>query len=104
MIVGDRLWVMHDPVPDALPEDVWRRASVLSFDGEHIEDVDIRIPRDEEQDSVRLLRDGRLMVVENGIAAMQAHFANFGGGGSDDEDEDLSDAEPAEIVIYGPKR
>jgi hypothetical protein len=104
VIVGDRLWVMHDPVPDALPEDVWRRASVLSFDGEHIEDVDIRIPRDEEQDSVRLLRDGRLMVVENGIAAMQAHFANFGGGGSDDEDEDLSDAEPAEIVIYGPKR
>lgn len=101
--IDGHLWVFHNPAPDELPEGVWRRASVLTVDGEYVEDLDIVLDHDEEQDTARMLRDGWMMVVENGVAAMESHFAGFGGGGDSDEDEDLSDAEPAEIVIYRPK-
>ena len=51
----------------------------------------------------QLLENGWLMIVENGVAAMRSHFAAFDDDDAE-EDEDLSDAEPAEIVIYRPKR
>ena len=102
-VVGDHLWVFQNPAPGELPEGVWRRASVLTFDGEYVEDVDVYLPHDEEVDSARMLRDGVMMVIENGVSAMQAHFAAFGAGLGEEEESDLSDAEPAEIVIYRPK-
>jgi hypothetical protein len=101
-VVGDRLWVYHNPAPGELPDGVWRRVSVLTFDGEYVEDLDLAFEHDEDLDSARLLDDGWLMVVENGVAAMRSQFAAFDEDGAE-EDEDLSDAEPAEVVIYRPK-
>lgn len=103
-VVGDQLWVHHNPAPDALPDHVWQRVSVLTLDGEFVEDLDIVIEFDEDLDTVTLLPNGWLMVVENGVAARESAFAGFGDDEDAEEDEDLSDAEPAEIVIYAPKR
>jgi hypothetical protein len=73
---------------------------VVSLDGELIEEIDLKVAHDPDLDSVRLLADGRLMVIENGVAANQAALAAFGV----EVDEDELDAEPAEIVIYEPVR
>jgi hypothetical protein len=102
-VVGDRLWVYHNPAPDELPEDIWQRVSVLTLDGDYIEDLDLVVDFDEELDTAALLPNGWLMIVENGVAARESAFAGFGDEEGAEEDEDLSDAEPAEIVIYAPK-
>jgi hypothetical protein len=99
-VIDDNLWVFHNPAEGELPEDVWRRISVVSLDGELIEEIEVKIAHDPDLDSVRLLTDGRLMVIENGVAASQAALAAFGV----ESDEDELDAEPAEIVIYEPVR
>lgn len=98
-VVDGNLWVFHNLPAAALPEGVWRRASVISPDGELIEEVDLKTGHDPELDLVQLLADGRLMVIENGVAANQAQMAAFGV-----EQEEELDAEPAEIVIYAPRR
>jgi len=99
-VINDNLWVFHNPADGELPEDVWRRISVVSLDGELIEEIDLKIAHDPDLDSIRLLTDGRLMVIENGLAAIRAMQAAFG----IEVDEEELDAEPAEIVIYEPVR
>ncbi|RKZ12992.1 hypothetical protein DRQ53_04115 [bacterium] len=103
VILNGQLWVIHNQAEGELPDGVWRRASVLSFDGELIEDVDLKVPHDPELDTVQLLDDGRVMVVENGVAAQRSQFAAFTDDSDNPDDEDLSDAEPAEVVIYAPR-
>jgi hypothetical protein len=99
-VINDQLWVLHNPADGELPDDVWRRISVVSLDGELIEELDLKIGHDPDLDTVELLPDGRLMVIENGVAATQAALAAFG----IESDEEELDAEPAEIVIYEPLR
>lgn len=98
--VDGHLWVWHNPADGTLPDGVWRRASVLTPDGELVEEVDLAVDYDPDLDDVRILPDGRVMVIENGVAANQAALAAFGL----EQDESLADAEPAEIVIYAPIR
>ena len=99
-VIDDQLWVFHNPVEGELPENVWRRISVVSLDGELIEELDLKIMHDPDLDTVRLLPDGRLMVIENGAAAIQMMQAAFG----IEVDEEQLDAGPPEIVIYEPVR
>ena len=99
-VIDDQLWVVHNPVEGELPENVWRRISVVSLDGELIEELDLKIMHDPDLDTVRLLPDGRLMVIENGAAAIQMMQAAFG----IEVDEEQLDAGPPEIVIYEPVR
>ena len=97
-VINDQLWVFHNPADGDLPEGVWIRVSILSLDGELIEELDLKVDHDPDLDTVELLPDGGLMVIENGVAANQAALAAFG----IESDEELLDAEPAEIVIYEP--
>lgn len=99
--VGDALWVVDNPAPGSLPDNIWITAAVLSVDGEFLESVELGIDHDPELDIVQMLGDGTVIVFENGVAANQAALASFG---VESDDEELADAEPAVIVVYEPVR
>jgi len=57
---------------------LWLRSSVLSSDGELIEEIDLMLDYDRESDSGRLMPDGSVVVIENGADAWKARLAEQG--------------------------
>ena len=100
----DRLFITgsHDR-PEDLPEGIGSRYEVISPAGEFLEELSLRIPGfDPEADRVMFLDGRNFLLMRNIEAATEAVRASFTGGGQDEEEdeEDLGDAEPLEIVLY----
>ena len=85
-----------------LPADCAGRFDVISPEGFFVEELTLRIPGfDPEADQLVFL-DGKLFLhLRNVEDARRAMLASFGGGEDGDEDEaDLSEPEPLEVVLY----
>ncbi len=98
----DRLFITgsHDR-PEDLPEGIGSRYEVISPTGEFLEELSLRIPGfDPEADRVMFLDGRSFLHMRNIKSATEAVRAAFTGGDKDDEEEDLDDAEPLEIVLY----
>lgn len=84
-----------------LPPDCAARFDVISPEGVLLEELTLRIPGfDPEADNLVFL-DGTLFLhLRNVEDARQAMLASFGGGEDGDEDADLSEPQPLEVVLY----
>ncbi len=92
----DRLWVRDSHSEEHAG--VFRRYDVFDADGAWLRSVDLVLPGDQEEDGLFPLGDGRFAQIRGLQGAQAAMFADVEGG-SDDE-EDLGDAEPLEVVLW----
>ncbi len=88
------LWVQTNPGIDSPPDGCWATLDVFNAEGQYLRQVAIPGDFNPQQDSLSVLRDGRLLVT---VGALEA-FLNQQAVGSDDNNE--SEADPLEIICY----
>ena len=75
------------------------RYDIISSSGEFVEQLTLTVPGfDGKQDRLVFMDGVNFMVIRNFDQAQQAMMAGFGG--DEEDEEDLGDAEPLEVVFY----
>ncbi|MEN8163335.1 MAG: hypothetical protein ABFS37_04335, partial [Acidobacteriota bacterium] len=75
------------------------RFDVISPDGEFVEQLTLTVPDfDGDKDRLMFMDGTNFVVIRNFDQAQQAMFAGFGD--DEEEEDDLGDAEPLEVVFY----
>ena len=98
-----RLFVINSvEKPTELPDSIGARYDVISSAGEFLEELSLRIPDfNTENDDITFLDGKHFLHLRNIKSARDAARMGFGGGDQKDEDEeDLGDVEPLEIIMY----
>jgi len=90
------LWVSHSRSQRDLPDDILRTFDIFDGDGHYCEILKISGEADMDLDRLIPLADGRFVLVRNFSDAIRSMFAAYD---DDDEESDLQDSKPLEVVV-----